>query len=197
MGAKGNGNNVWIGLSFSNRIVVLFQLAVLHFHFIGKVTSLVAKKDQILATRIEEAIRKNESLESVSVDSVKRDVARSRIKEQKEKNVKLLKVSRLKNKAKATTTATSSSKSSSAAEGKSKTPKKISGNGTKSVQKTFKTKVSKKPYGVASSSKGKTSGWKPQAKNKSSASKSAPKLSVVGFRGRSSLSNKSGNMKFK
>lgn len=168
----------------------------MHFHSIGKVTSLVAKKDQILAMRIEEAIRKNESLESVSVDSVKRDVARSRIKEQKEKNVKLLNVSKLKNKAKATTT-TTSSKSSSAAEGKSRTPKKTSGNGTKSVQKAFKTKVSKKPYGGASSSKGKTSGWKPQAKNKSSASKSAPKLSVVGFRGRSSLSNKSGNMKLK
>lgn len=169
----------------------------MHFHSIGKVTSLVAKKDQILAMRIEEAIRKNECLESVSVDSVKRDVARSRIKEQKEKNVKLLNVSKLKNKAKATT-ASSSSKSSSAAEGKSRTPKKTSGNGTKSGQRTFKTKVSKKPpYGGASSSKGKTSGWKPQAKNKSSASKSAPKLSVVGFRGRSSLSNKSGNMKLK
>lgn len=155
----------------------------------GKVTSLVAKKDQVLAMRIEEAIRKNESLESLSVDSVKRDVARSRIKEQKEKNVKLLKVSKLKNKGKAITTGNSSS-----AEGKSKIPKKTSGNGIKSVQKTFKTKVTKKPSGASSSDR-KNSGWKPQAKNKSSASKSAPKLNVVGFRGRSSLSNKSGNMK--
>ncbi|PIA55064.1 hypothetical protein AQUCO_00800068v1 [Aquilegia coerulea] len=38
----------------------------------GKVTSLVAKKDFSLATQIEEAIRKNESLESITVDVVKR-----------------------------------------------------------------------------------------------------------------------------
>lgn len=31
MGAKGNGNNVWIGLSFSKRNIVLFQLAVFAF----------------------------------------------------------------------------------------------------------------------------------------------------------------------
>uniref|UniRef100_A0A7N0ZTM5 DEAD-box ATP-dependent RNA helicase 39 n=1 Tax=Kalanchoe fedtschenkoi TaxID=63787 RepID=A0A7N0ZTM5_KALFE len=45
----------------------------------GKVTSLVTRKDQILATKIEEAIKKNESLESLSVDHVKRDIVRDRI----------------------------------------------------------------------------------------------------------------------
>lgn len=64
-------------------------------------TSLVAKKDLILATRIEEAIMKNESLESLSIDSIKRDLARSHINEQKERNAKMVKVSSLKNKAKA------------------------------------------------------------------------------------------------
>lgn len=42
----------------------------------GKVTSLVGKKDLILADRIEEAIRKNESLESITADSVRRDAAK-------------------------------------------------------------------------------------------------------------------------
>ncbi|XP_078439261.1 RH39 [Wolffia australiana] len=41
----------------------------------GKVTSLVAKKDLILATRIEDAIRKNESLETLNAESVRRDAA--------------------------------------------------------------------------------------------------------------------------
>jgi hypothetical protein len=64
----------------------------------GKVTSLIAKKDVILATRIEEAIRKNESLESLTVDNVRRDIARSRITEQKRINVKSVKISNEKNK---------------------------------------------------------------------------------------------------
>ncbi|XP_043725009.1 DEAD-box ATP-dependent RNA helicase 39 isoform X2 [Telopea speciosissima] len=45
----------------------------------GKVTSLVAKKDVPLATRIEEAMKKNESLESLTADNVRRDVAKERI----------------------------------------------------------------------------------------------------------------------
>ncbi|KAJ7969753.1 DEAD-box ATP-dependent RNA helicase [Quillaja saponaria] len=75
----------------------------------GKVTSLVAKKDSILANRIDEAIRKNESLESLTVDNVRRDIARARITDQKGKNAKLVKVSNQKNK-----TNTASAKSSGA-----------------------------------------------------------------------------------
>ena len=41
----------------------------------GKVTSLVTKKDQILATRIEEAIQKNESLETLNAESVRKEAA--------------------------------------------------------------------------------------------------------------------------
>ncbi|KAG8363082.1 hypothetical protein BUALT_BualtUnG0006300 [Buddleja alternifolia] len=61
----------------------------------GKVTSLVARKDVILATCIEEAMMKNESLESLSVYSIKRDKARSRVNEQKDRNAKMVRVSRL------------------------------------------------------------------------------------------------------
>lgn len=66
----------------------------------GKVTSLVAKKDLLLATRIEEAIRKNESLEALTVDNVRRDIARARISEPKGKNTKLSKVMDQRNKGK-------------------------------------------------------------------------------------------------
>ncbi|XP_062101580.1 DEAD-box ATP-dependent RNA helicase 39 [Humulus lupulus] len=60
----------------------------------GKVTSLVAKKNVSLANRIEEAIRKNESLESLSINSVQRDIARDRITEQKGKNERLFKAAK-------------------------------------------------------------------------------------------------------
>jgi len=38
----------------------------------GKVTSIVAKKDVALATRIEEAMKKNESLEALTTNNVRR-----------------------------------------------------------------------------------------------------------------------------
>lgn len=41
----------------------------------GKVTSLIAKKDVGLATRIEDAMKKNESLESLTTSNVRRDSA--------------------------------------------------------------------------------------------------------------------------
>ncbi|KAK8935902.1 DEAD-box ATP-dependent RNA helicase 39 [Platanthera zijinensis] len=44
----------------------------------GKVTSLVAKKDVLLADSIEEAMRKNESLESLNEGSVRRDAVKSK-----------------------------------------------------------------------------------------------------------------------
>ncbi|KAE8729363.1 DEAD-box ATP-dependent RNA helicase 39 [Hibiscus syriacus] len=90
----------------------------------GKVTSLVAKKDLLLAERIEEAIRKNESLESLTVDNVRRDTTRTRITEQKGKNVKLIKVSNQKNKAKDVSMNTSEGKSTTAV--KSRAPAKPS-----------------------------------------------------------------------
>ncbi|KAK2659126.1 hypothetical protein Ddye_005659 [Dipteronia dyeriana] len=68
----------------------------------GKVTSLVAKKDHLLAECIEEAIRKNESLEALTTDNVRRDVARAKITEQKGKSAKLITMSNQKNKTKST-----------------------------------------------------------------------------------------------
>ncbi|GAV58225.1 DEAD domain-containing protein/Helicase_C domain-containing protein [Cephalotus follicularis] len=63
----------------------------------GKVTSLVARKDHMLADRIEEAIRKNESLESLTLDNVRRDIARAQITQQKGIKEKLIKTSNQKN----------------------------------------------------------------------------------------------------
>lgn len=52
----------------------------------GKVTSLVAKKDVLLASRIEEAIRKNENLESLNAGNVRRDIVKPRSNDQKQKD---------------------------------------------------------------------------------------------------------------
>ncbi|GMP46225.1 hypothetical protein CsSME_00014462 [Camellia sinensis var. sinensis] len=115
----------------------------------GKVTSLVAKKDQTLAARIEDAIMKNESLESLTVDNVKRDIARSRITEQK--NFKSAKISNQnnvpnqKNKSKATSMKSSSDrgkvlftkKSSGTKPGKGSAPSKYPKTAIK-VSKSFK-----------------------------------------------------------
>ncbi|CAI9116456.1 OLC1v1017598C1 [Oldenlandia corymbosa var. corymbosa] len=152
----------------------------------GKVTSLVAKKDQLLASRIEEAIMKNESLESLSVDSVKRDKARANIAEQKGKAVKLFKVSKLKSNSK-----TTSAKSSSDVSKPNSTKRTSRTNPTKRTVKVV-SKVSKKPS-TTSSTKAKPRvkvAAKKQSKTQGSAvSRSATKLNVVGFRGRSSLTN--------
>ncbi|KAK8597355.1 hypothetical protein V6N13_001968 [Hibiscus sabdariffa] len=104
----------------------------------GKVTSLVAKKDSLLAERIEEAIRKNESLESLTVDNVRRDTARVRITEQKGKNVKLIKVSNQKNKTKdvSSSVRTSGKKPTNAVSAKSVGKKRSAG--TTSVGKKLK-----------------------------------------------------------
>ncbi|XP_027149897.1 DEAD-box ATP-dependent RNA helicase 39 [Coffea eugenioides] len=162
----------------------------------GKVTSLVAKKDQILATRIEEAILKNESLESLSVGSVQRDIARARINEQKGKSVKLLKASKHKK------TATVASAKSSGADSKAKPKKGLSKNGaggkvdltkrtsrtspgSKSVTATAKVC---KNFSGANSLKAKVSHKEFQGR-KPDVSSSRSKLNVVGFRGRSSSSS--------
>lgn len=153
----------------------------------GKVTSLIARKDSILATRIEEALMKNESLESLSVDSIRRDIARSNIHGQKEKNARIVKVSSSKNKGrdaptksyeargKATvskkTSATKSSKASTGFEAKKK------------VVKVFKTAKSS----GTSTSRGMSSGKKQTGSRKSGPVRSPSKLSVVGFRGRSAV----------
>lgn len=147
----------------------------------GKVTSLVAKRDVLLAARIEEAMRKNESLEALNKDNVRRDVARAQITEQKGKKEKLIKQSNQRNKAKAATVKSSSNltKASSVNKsGKSSTLAK-SAKGVK-VVKT-----------VRASSRTSLAGNKKTGSKKSTAVKStASKLRVVPLRGRSSSSSK-------
>lgn len=155
----------------------------------GKVTSLVAKKDLKLAALIEEAIKKNESLESLSVDSVNRDIARSRITEQK--NYKAGKVTNPRNKSKPIPVkpVTTRGKILSA----KSTPSTKSGKSYKAPKSPAKiaTKLSK-PFrsSGASGSKGTYSvGKKMEGSKKSAVPKSnTSKLNVVAFRGRSSLS---------
>lgn len=64
----------------------------------GKITSLVTKKDYSLATKIEEAIKKNENLEAITKESVRMDVTRNQITEQRRKNKNVVKPSKVRNK---------------------------------------------------------------------------------------------------
>ncbi|XAR62236.1 RNA helicase [Bertholletia excelsa] len=141
----------------------------------GKVTSLVAKKDQVLATRIEEAIMKNESLESLTADRVRRDIARSRITEQK--NSKSDKILNQKSKSKAVST-------------KSKAISPAKSGKTTAASKSTKTAI-KLNKSLKLSVKSASSGGKKMTygRNSGVAVKST-KLNVVGFRGRSSSNKK-------
>ncbi|KAM4123448.1 hypothetical protein ACB094_01G160300 [Castanea mollissima] len=157
----------------------------------GKVTSLVTRKDLILATRIEEALRKNESLESLTVDNVRRDIARSRITEQKRTNVKSVKISNQKNKVtrKAKEESAPNSKNKVTRKGKeAPTPAKSS---KRAVQVSKPVKSSSSSANTSRKAPSTSSGKKQTAIKKSRSVKSAAsKLSVVGFRGRASWSNK-------
>ncbi|KAK1371415.1 RNA helicase, DEAD-box type, Q motif protein [Heracleum sosnowskyi] len=184
----------------------------------GKVTSLVAKKDHNLATIIEEAIMKNESLESLTVDYIKRDTARSKISQNTVKSSKLMKVSSRGTKAASgrsasvngkvgsTRTAGSNSGKDSSAHKSKRGATKVSRplkssnasnargpvSGGKKQSSGFKVSKPLKSSSV-SSNRGPASGGKTQTGGaKSGAVKSTSKLNVVGFRGRSSSSNKNG-----
>ncbi|MCD9645697.1 hypothetical protein HAX54_034823 [Datura stramonium] len=149
----------------------------------GKVTSLVAKRDLLLATCIEEAIKKNESLESLSVDSIKRDNARSRITEQKDKREKSVKVSNSKGKAKA-----------SIGKPSSVTRKKIDSKRSTGTKFGKLPSKSKPKIAIKVTKKTSSSAGKRQVDSRSS-SVSTKKLNVVGFRGKSSLSSKNARVK--
>ncbi|KAL6504189.1 hypothetical protein OROGR_026112 [Orobanche gracilis] len=157
----------------------------------GKVTSLVARKDVMLANRIEEAVKKNESLESLSIDSIKRDRARSNISKQKDRNEKAVKASSLKNKAKATTT---TSTKSSEARGKAvvKTKSGRAPSISKDKRKVIEVSKTSKPSGT-SKSRGTPSSVKTrQSGRKNSRVAVRSKLNVVGFRGRKSAADAAG-----
>ncbi|KAM1759709.1 hypothetical protein ACFX12_002666 [Malus domestica] len=153
----------------------------------GKVTSLVAKKNLMLANRIEEAIKKNESLESLSVDSVKRDIARSRITPQNGKNVKPVRVSNQKNKSRPAFAPTKSAKPSFQS--------------SKSVEPSRASSLKRAPSSASNSRKAPSSAnssrkasfsekRQPEGRRFSTVKSTPSKLSVVGFRGRASWSNK-------
>lgn len=127
----------------------------------GKVTSLVAKKDLPLATRIEEAIKKNESLESLSVNSVRKDATKSPQVDRRGKNSSIVK----------------------AASKKSKVERKATAAGKRSAPtKARKSAALKRPIkSVAGSVKRDSRG-----KNSQTTKAASAKLNVVGFRGRSS-----------
>ncbi|KAK1406799.1 hypothetical protein QVD17_38407 [Tagetes erecta] len=166
----------------------------------GKVTSLVTKKDLALATRVEEAMRKNESLESVTVNNVQKDSGRPKPQAHKAKGTKLVKVkaSDQKNN-KPFQDAKSPTAKSSKVVGFSKSPTKRSSSGPKSgkavdFSKSKKTKAerSMKPSKFSKPSSPKRpvlkSGGKTRTVSQSGFQKSSSKLNVVGFRGRSSAS---------
>ncbi|XP_031505307.1 DEAD-box ATP-dependent RNA helicase 39 [Nymphaea colorata] len=148
----------------------------------GKVTSLVAKKDLILASRIEDAIRKNESLESLSVVSIKREIATRRPNDHKGRTTLTRNAETTKQKGKGSASSFKSSK------GPNKGIK--SGN-----QKAVATKA-KKTTSSVSTRKASASGAKqafPKVRKSVVAKKSATKpskLQVVGFRGRNASASK-------
>ncbi|XP_059630370.1 DEAD-box ATP-dependent RNA helicase 39 [Cornus florida] len=154
----------------------------------GKVTSLVTKRDAILASRIEEAIMKNESLESVTADNVRRDIARSRINGQKGQ----VKDSNQKNKTKA------ASVKSSSVHGKVSSAKKVSGSKygkvsvpSKPMKKAVKMSKPLKSSGASSSKRATSHVQKQPDSRKYGAKSTSSKLNVVGFRGRNSSSKES------
>ncbi|XP_047325670.1 DEAD-box ATP-dependent RNA helicase 39 [Impatiens glandulifera] len=156
----------------------------------GKVTSLIARKDQLLAKRIEEAITKNESLESLSVDNVRRDIARSKITEQK--NFKATKFSMEKNNKKVSPTNSSSTKGRNVIASSKTKSAKVS----VPLKKKVEIKVSKSGSGGSfskpNSSKKSTLGGQKQKTNRNTgtAQSGESKLNVVGFRARSSSAAK-------
>lgn len=144
----------------------------------GKVTSLVAKRDLLLASRIEEAIRKNESLESLTVDNVRRDSARAQITGEKGKNARLVKTSNRKKSSETTTGKPRSSVHTKVAE----SSRTKSGKASSPLAKSAKAKVVVKRV--------RSSGISDSKRASPGAKKQQGKLKVVAFRGRSSSGNK-------
>ncbi|XP_074569805.1 DEAD-box ATP-dependent RNA helicase 39 [Curcuma longa] len=139
----------------------------------GKVTSLVAKKDLPLATRIEEALKKNQSLESLSINSVKRDAAISKQINKTYKMKVLSKPSSKVGKKESASPNLVASKKKGVAASPSKTKKGIT--------------LSRANKSSSASRRESPKGNKLR-QTKTSGAKKAPtsKLRVVGFRGRSS-----------
>ncbi|KAJ0748638.1 putative RNA helicase [Helianthus annuus] len=157
----------------------------------GKVTSLVTKKDLTLATRVEEAMRKNESLESLTVNNVRKDGSRPKLQGHKGTKSVKVKVSDQKNNKPLRSTRSSKVVSFS------KSPTKRNSSAPKSGKvvdfskyKKTTTKGPAKPSKFSKPSNPKRPvskvGGKTRTVSQSGFVKSSSKLNVVGFRGRSS-----------
>ncbi|KAG0503197.1 hypothetical protein HPP92_003269 [Vanilla planifolia] len=139
----------------------------------GKITSLVAKRDLLLADRIEEALRKNESLESLNASNVRKDVVRSKQVDHRVRNPKSVQ----KSKPSSSKSSVIGRKAALALSHKMAASKP----GGKSANKKSKRIVS--PSKPSRASKGK----RVTVNRKSAAAEpDASKLNVVGFRGQSS-----------
>ncbi|XP_051223399.1 DEAD-box ATP-dependent RNA helicase 39 [Lolium perenne] len=168
----------------------------------GKVTSLVAKKDVPLAARIEDAMKKNESLESLTTSNVRRDSANPQTPSTKGRTPRLARnsesprVANLKSKRGVTlsrrapkvaikdTTSTRkrSSTNSQPSSSRKHSPAKNPPKPRPAEARTAKPvrAVSKGGVKVGKSSRG-----KPEGRKEDTLNKVGSKLSVVGFRGRS------------
>ncbi|CAN6808757.1 unnamed protein product [Brassica oleracea] len=152
----------------------------------GKVTSLISRKDQMLAARIEEAMRNNESLEALTNDNVRRDAARTQITQEKGRSVKQIRaVSKQRN-----TRDRGTSSSPPARPAGVKTPVRKS----PSVRKSTSGRTSSSPEKSTKPKRKilKTVGSRSiAARGKKGSERTGKKLSVVGFRGRSSAARPS------
>ncbi|RZC55268.1 hypothetical protein C5167_014124 [Papaver somniferum] len=172
----------------------------------GKVTSLISRKDQLLANRIEQAIGKNESLESLSADNLRWEKAKSQVYEQKgSKNSNLVKASNVKSKINSSSSAktsrrgrvvtaiNTSSQRRGVKVGRPSAPTKSRRATTSSAptKPRRETTVSKPSFSSSSSSRKPSSGVKQQTDGRKSGNTNfkPTKLNVVGFRGRSSSSS--------
>uniref|UniRef100_A0A0E0FH99 RNA helicase n=1 Tax=Oryza nivara TaxID=4536 RepID=A0A0E0FH99_ORYNI len=152
----------------------------------GKVTSLVAKKDVTLATRIEEAMKKNESLEALTTNNVRRAAVNPQYPSTKGRPSAIKVVNQkgrrgvaLQTKSSRVVKDTTSSRRRSPT--KSQPRSKSTSSGKAKPVRSAKPSKSSSPSPKVAKSRPRPEGRKGDALNKLGS-----KLSVVGFRGRSS-----------
>ncbi|KAJ0240963.1 DEAD-box ATP-dependent RNA helicase 39 [Hirschfeldia incana] len=153
----------------------------------GKVTSLISRKDQMLAARIEEAMRNNESLEALTNDNVRRDAARTQITQEKGRNVKQIRaVSKQRNSRERGGTSSFPPARSAVRKSTSvRKPASVSKTGRASSPPEKSTRPKRKILKTVGSRSIAARG------KKGSSERTGKKLSVVGFRGRSSAARPS------
>ncbi|GJN05587.1 hypothetical protein PR202_ga23230 [Eleusine coracana subsp. coracana] len=159
----------------------------------GKVTSLVAKKDVLLATRIEEAIKKNESLEALTTNNVRRPSnpqnvnTKGRNSSRMVKSSSALKVTNQKGRRGVVLSSKSSrTPPKDTTSTRRRSPPKSQPKSTKSAPKSAPAGKAKLVKSAKTSIKVSKSQSKPVSRKGDALNKIGTKLSVVGFRGRSS-----------